>query len=85
MVTALGLKYSMMTPYTSFVAVTETVRNPEGEGSDVIQPSALPLHVSSLAVGGYTTGSEPGTWLFLTGALLLLVIPIFRHPKFSRR
>ena len=85
MVTALGLKYSMMTPYTSFVAVTETVRNPEGEGSDVIQPSALPLHVSSLAVGGYTTGSEPGTWLFLTGALLLLVIPIFRHPKFSRK
>lgn len=85
MVTALGLKYSMMTPYTSFVAVTETVRNPEGEDSDVIQPSALPLHVSSLAVGGYTTGSEPGTWLFLTGALLLLVIPIFRHPKFSRR
>ena len=26
-VTQLGLDYSMMTPYTSFIAVTETVRS----------------------------------------------------------
>lgn len=80
-VTAIGLKYSMMTPYTSFVAVTETIRNPEGEGKDVTQPSALPLHVSSLAVGGYTTGSEPGAWILLLGTMLLLFVLIIRHPK----
>jgi Ca-activated chloride channel family protein len=68
LVTSLGLKYSMMTPYTSFVAVTETIRNPNADSMDVNQPSVLPLHVSSLSVGGYTTGSEPG------GMLLLLVI-----------
>ncbi len=67
LVTSLGLKYSMMTPYTSFVAVTETIRNPNADSMDVNQPSVLPLHVSSLSVGGYTTGSEPG------GMLLLLV------------
>ncbi len=68
LVTSLGLKYSMMTPYTSFVAVTETIRNPNADSTDVKQPSVLPLHVSSLSVGGYTTGSEPG------GMLLLLVV-----------
>lgn len=30
-VTELGLRYSMMTPYTSFIAVTEKVRNTEGK------------------------------------------------------
>lgn len=83
-VTSLGLKYSMMTPYTSFVAVTETVRNPEGDASDVTQPSALPLHVSSLAVGGYTTGSEPGAWLLLMGVMLVILIMAFRRKAFLR-
>ncbi len=81
MVTSIGLKYSMMTPYTSFVAVTETIRNPEGESSDVSQPSALPLHVSSLAIGGYTTGSEPGSWILLLGVILLAFILFFRNSK----
>lgn len=81
MVTSIGLKYSMMTPYTSFVAVTETVRNPEAESSDVSQPSALPLHVSSLAVGGYTTGSEPGAWILFSGAMLLALVLFLRHSR----
>lgn len=72
MVTSIGLKYSMMTPYTSFVAVSETVRNPQGNSTDVAQPSALPLHVSSLSVGGYTTGSEPGSLLLALGCLLIM-------------
>ena len=55
--------------------------NPEGGGKDVTQPSALPLHVSSLAVGGYTTGSEPGAWILLLGTMLLLFVLIIRHPK----
>ena len=52
----------MMTPYTSFIAVTETVRSQDGSAADVKQPLPLPQHVSNFAVGaGYTIGSEPGT------------------------
>jgi Ca-activated chloride channel family protein len=48
----IGLKYSIMTPYTSFVAVLETIRNHDGDSIDVDQPLPLPLGVSNLAVGG---------------------------------
>lgn len=41
-VTELGLRYSMMTPYTSFIAVTEKVRNTEGKSTDVKQPFLSP-------------------------------------------
>lgn len=59
-VTQLGLDYSMMTPYTSFIAVIDTIRNPEGESADVDQSLPLPLEVSNLAVGGgYRAYSEP--------------------------
>ena len=71
----------MMTPYTSFVAVTETISNPDGAGSDVKQPSVLPLHVSNLSVGGYTTGSEPGTVLLILGIALLMLCRILRYKK----
>lgn len=64
-VTRLGLKYSMMTPYTSFVAVIETVRNPAKESKDIDQPLPLPLQVSDLAAGGYRIGSEPGEALLV--------------------
>lgn len=71
-ITRIGLDYSMTTPYTSFVAVVDVVRNPEGEGRDVEQALPLPLHVTGLAVGGgYTAYSEPGLLLMavLGGAL----------------
>lgn len=58
-ITSLGLNYSMMTPYTSFIAVTDIIRNTEGTGTDVDQPLPLPSNVSNLSVGGYTVGSEP--------------------------
>jgi len=74
-VTSIGLDYSMITPYTSFVAVLDTVRNPDGGGKDVEQPSPLPAGVSNLAVGGYQIGSEPSdvilmlltAWMILSG------------------
>lgn len=68
-VTALGLRYHMATPYTSFVAVLDTVRNPEGDSRDVNQPSALPKGVSELSIGGYRKGPEPGDWLLIAAAL----------------
>ena len=74
---SIGLSYSLLTPYTSFVAVHEVVRNTEGRADDVDQPLALPLGVSDLAVGGgaVATGAEPElVWM---GAALLLVLALF--------
>ncbi len=71
-ITKLGLDYNMTTPYTSFVAVVEEIRNPEGEAEDVNQANPLPLQVSNLAVGGgYTAYSEPGG--ILLGVILTVV------------
>ena len=47
----LGLKYSLLTKHTSFVAVDETVRNRSKKSKDVKQPLPLPKGVSNLAVG----------------------------------
>lgn len=47
----LGLKYSLMTEYTSFVAVDREIRN-NGEVVTVKQPLPMPDGVSDYAVGG---------------------------------
>ena len=62
----LGLAYSLLTRYTSFVAVHEAVRNPSGLADDVTHPQPLPRGVSDAAVGGVAVGAEPGLgWLVL--------------------
>ncbi len=51
-VTNLGLKYNLMTAYTSFVAVDrEVVKNAKGELTEVKQPLPLPEGVEDSAVG----------------------------------
>ena len=52
-VTQLGLRYNLLTQYTSFVAVDDRIRNtaPE-ESKQVNQPLPLPEGVSSLAIPG---------------------------------
>ncbi len=63
-VTALGLKYSLMTAYTSFVAVDEVKRS-DGSVTTVKQPLPLPQGVSDLAVGGQglvRTKAQAGPW-----------------------
>lgn len=50
-VTKLGLKYHLMTEYTSFVAVDKLIRE-TGEVVTVKQPLPLPQGVSDYAVGG---------------------------------
>ena len=70
-ITQLGLDYNMTTPYTSFVAVVDEIRNEEGESEDVKQASPLPLQVSNLAIGGYTAYSEPGG--IILGFILTIV------------
>ncbi|MCM1191067.1 MAG: VIT and VWA domain-containing protein [Butyrivibrio sp.] len=67
-ITRIGLEYNMITPYTSFVAVSEIIRNPAKDSTDVDQALPLPQRVSGLAVGGgYRAYSEP--------ELLFLLLP----------
>ncbi len=51
-VTELGLRYNLLTAYTSFVAVDSEVRNSDGKPTTVKQPLPLPQGVSDYAVGG---------------------------------
>ncbi|MBU1170549.1 MAG: VIT and VWA domain-containing protein [Proteobacteria bacterium] len=81
-VTSLGLKYSLLTKYTSFIAVHEQVRNPEGSAKDVTQPLPLPKGVSELAVGqSMANVPEPGLCLMIV--LLSLGIYIARKNRLT--
>jgi Ca-activated chloride channel homolog len=74
-ITQLGLKYSLLTNYTSFVAVDHVVRNADPHDQPrVDQPSPLPQGVSNLAVGQELPGSpEPQTWALLIVAAAVLL------------
>lgn len=81
-ITSLGLKYNLLTPYTSFIAVREVVVNPNGTADDVKQPLPLPMRVSDLAVGGGAeVGSEPELVWLVIGSLLLATIMILRRRR----
>lgn len=56
-ITDLGLKYGLLTAYTSFVAVDERVRNAGGESTTIKQPLPLPAGVTDTAVSGGFAGS----------------------------
>ncbi len=60
-VTDLGLKYNLLTAYTSFVAVDTEVRNKNSQPTTVNQPLPLPEGVSNYAVGamGRIAASAP--------------------------
>lgn len=83
-VTSIGLKYSMLTPYTSFIAVTEDIRNIDKKSTDVKQPLPLPNNVSEFAVGGYTNGTEPKSIMLV---LLFLIYKFIKkyNKKFELR
>ncbi len=55
-ITALGLRYGLMTQYTSFVAVDSLVRNTSGKSSTVRQALPMPAGVSGNAVGSIAGG-----------------------------
>ena len=80
-ITALGLKYNLLTQFTSFIAVREVVTNPTGSADDVKQPLPLPIHVSELAVSGAEVGSEPELVWLIVGSLLLATIMIVRRKR----
>ncbi|MDQ3667195.1 MAG: VWA domain-containing protein, partial [Acidobacteriota bacterium] len=81
-ITSLGLKYSLLTQYTSFIAVREEVRNTSGSAKDVDQPLPLPLGVSHLAVGGGTeVGNEPELVWLVTASLVLALLMSIRSRR----
>ena len=55
-ITQLGLKYGLMTNYTSFIAIDEVVVEKDGKQVTVKQPLPLPEGVSNYAVGGGQDG-----------------------------
>ncbi|HVO06018.1 MAG TPA: VIT and VWA domain-containing protein, partial [Burkholderiaceae bacterium] len=85
-ITALGLKYGLLTSYTSFVAVDQVVRT-QREATPVNQPLPLPQGVSALAVGAIAGPSisvvvpstpEPRWPLALALTLLLVIAALWR-------
>ncbi len=52
-ITELALKYSLMSAYTSFVAIDSQVRNKDGEAQTVAVPVPLPDQVSPYAAPGH--------------------------------
>jgi Ca-activated chloride channel family protein len=77
-ITSLGLKYNLLTQYTSFIAVREVVTNTLEPAKDINQPLPLPIRVSDMAVGGTEQGSEPELVWLIVGTLLIASIMIFR-------
>lgn len=49
-ITAMGLKYNLLTKYTSFIAIDSLIRNTSGKINTVKQPLPLPDKVSDYAV-----------------------------------
>ncbi|THJ31747.1 VWA domain-containing protein [Lampropedia aestuarii] len=86
-ITQLGLDYSLLTQYTSFLAVDERVRsNDPADAVSVNQPNPLPEGVSSLAVGGQAVPSTPEAGTL--GSLVLvtsLIAVLARHRKRQQR
>jgi Ca-activated chloride channel family protein len=74
-ITTLGLQHSLLTQYTSFIAVDHVVRNPDpASTTSVNQPLPLPQGVSNHAVGAAVPSTpEPAAWLALLVALGLVV------------
>lgn len=67
----LGLKYALLSGYTSFVAVDEAVANPDRDAQNVQQPLPLPQGVETAALAsGAMPEPELGILVLLFGALL---------------
>ncbi len=59
-VTDLGLKYNLLTAYTSFVAIDSKVRRDGGEVTRVEQPLPMPQGVPDYAIGGLQSVAASG-------------------------
>ena len=77
-ITDLGLKYNLLTKYTSFIAVREKIVNPDGSAKDITQPLPMPDGVSDMAVA-----SEPEMiYLLIAGCMMALIVFAGRRFRF---
>src|SRR5262249_44626581 len=72
-VTSLGLKYNLLTQYTSFIAVREKLSNNQGPAQDVEQPLPLPEGVSDMAMG-----SEPELLWLIAASMIIAMVMLLR-------
>ncbi|AUB84486.1 VIT domain-containing protein [Candidatus Thiodictyon syntrophicum] len=72
---SLGLRYGLLTRYTSFVGVDEVIANPQGGARTVQQPLPLPQGVSALALAPNPMPEPEAVWL----ALLLFLVPFLNR------
>lgn len=79
-VTQLGLDYSLLTRFTSFVAIHELVRNPTNSARNVDQPLPLPKGVSNFAVGSRNV-PEPELNVMLVLMCLLALAFLWRRTR----
>jgi Ca-activated chloride channel family protein len=84
-ITALGLQHSLLTNYTSFIAVDHVVRHLDADSRTTVhQPAPLPHGVSNHAIGAAVPSTpEPTTWLALA-AMLGLVVAGVAHRRLQR-
>lgn len=68
----LGLSYSLLTPYTAFIAVDEVVANASRQAEDVQQPLPLPQGVSEYALAAQPMPEPEFYWLIV---MLMILIP----------
>lgn len=82
-ITELGLKYSLLTQYTSFLAVDQVVRNLASQDSaSVNQPSPLPQGVENTALGAEVPSTpEPATWGAMAVTLSVLAMLATRRRR----
>lgn len=65
-ITSLGLKYNLLTPYTSFIAVDNVVRNQDPtQQTSVTQPTPMPEGVSDAAIPQQPANSSHSSGSFL--------------------
>jgi Ca-activated chloride channel family protein len=87
-ITQLGLRYGLLTQYTSFLAVDKVVRNLQPlDAASVDQPSPLPQGVGNLAVGATVPGTpEPATWgaVLVTLSMLAMLARRMRRGRIER-
>lgn len=74
----LGLDYSLLTPYTAFIAVDEVVANAARQAEDVHQPLPLPQGVSEYALAARPMPEPEFYWLM---AMLMALIAAKRLRK----
>ena len=82
-ITSLGLTYSLLTKYTSFIAVHEVVRRTSGSADEVDQPLPMPEGVPDSAIG-VTSGPEPELmWVIAMAVALFGVMHLLRTRALS--